>query len=74
MTDTRRLTQQTLYISGSTGGDEEMIKNDNASSWSSRLFSMFCGRPVTHKIFTRRDKMQVLVPPSNSLPTNVRYL
>ncbi|KAK0096361.1 hypothetical protein PV326_005675 [Microctonus aethiopoides] len=70
MTDTRRLTQQTLYISGSTGGDEEMIKNDNASSWSSRLFSMFCGRPVTHKIFTRRDKMQVLVPPSNSLPTN----
>lgn len=59
ISDTRRLTHKTLYISGQTGGDGP--PRNGAHSWLSRFFSIFCGRLVNKKIFNSKDKMQVPV-------------
>ena len=64
--DKRRLTHQTLYISGSIGtehcqGQENVSQTD---SWISRLYSIFCGTAVSSKWCVSRNKMQVKVKPS----------
>lgn len=64
--DTRRLTQRTLYISGSTGSDDVQTHETAAGSdsWASRFSSIFCGYFFGRKWFVSRHKMQVMVRPS----------
>ncbi|XP_044576170.1 high affinity cAMP-specific and IBMX-insensitive 3',5'-cyclic phosphodiesterase 8 isoform X1 [Cotesia glomerata] len=66
MSDTRRLTHRTLYVSGSTSND--VINNDYPpESWSSRFFSIFCGRLSNRKLFSNSNKMHVMVLPPGPL-------
>ncbi|XP_008560704.1 high affinity cAMP-specific and IBMX-insensitive 3',5'-cyclic phosphodiesterase 8 isoform X1 [Microplitis demolitor] len=67
MCDTRRLTHRTLYISGSTGIDDVIINDNQSESWSSRFFSIFCGRLSRRKLFSNSNKMQVMVLPTSPL-------
>lgn len=70
ISDRRRLTHKTLYISGTTGGDGPSINETQFNSWSSRFCSIFCGRSVNKKSFNSKDKMQFPVAPV--LISNVR--
>lgn len=75
VTDTRRLTHGhiSLHISGATGADDGPKSETMSNSWISALSSIFCGRLWKLKLFTSRDKMQVLSVPPQPLKNFVGF-
>lgn len=58
--DTRRLTQPELYVSGMTRTSDACAGVDQQNNtWRSRLLDLFCGR--FQKVFANKDKMHVKV-------------